>query len=203
MSELQLEILLKNKEFLKVIKSFLKRDEILDIILFGSLVKGKQNPKDLDILIIYSNKVKNMIDINYELRKKINKIISNTEIIGKSYSEIFDSSFVVRESILSEGYSMKTNNFLAKSFGYSNFILFKYSLKNLNKSKRMSFYYGLYGRGKEKGILEKKDCIKFSESIILSPINKSEFMKDFFSILNISYETFPIIVPSKIFLKKR
>jgi len=37
----------------------------------------------------------------------------------------------------------------------------------MSKSKRMIFYYSLYGRGKEKGLLEKTGSHKFSESIII------------------------------------
>jgi hypothetical protein len=59
----------------------------------------------------------------------------------------------------------------------------------------MSFYYTLYGRGKEKGFLEKKIAIKFSNEIILSFSDNSEIFKDFFKSWKLEYVDFPILVP--------
>ena len=66
-----LKELLKNKKFAKIIKEFLKRPEILDIIIFGSVTRGKEKPKDIDLLIIYAQKTKDIIEINYKITKKL------------------------------------------------------------------------------------------------------------------------------------
>ena len=92
---------------------------------------------------------------------------------------------------------MKQKKSVAECFGYNNFVLFKYSLKNMNKSKRMQFYYSLNGRGKEKGILKKNKCSKFADKIILSPIENSETMKNFLEKWEIKFIQFPVIIPQK------
>jgi len=193
-----LKELLKNKKFSKIIEEYLKKSEIIDIILFGSIIRGKENPKDIDLLVIYSQSTKDIIEMNHTLKKQLEDTIQNIEITGKKYNEIFNQEFLARESILSEGFSMRQRKFLSECFGYKNFVLFRYSLKNLNKSKRMTFYYSLYGRGKEKGILEKNKSYKFSSTIILASVENSEVIKSFLEKWKINYTEFPIIIPETI-----
>lgn len=61
-------------------------------------------------------------------------------------STLFSDSFIAKEAFLSEGYSIFLNKFVHKELGYLSFSLIKYDLKNLNKSQRMRFYYGLCRR---------------------------------------------------------
>jgi predicted nucleotidyltransferase len=189
-----LKELLKNKGFLKIIKEFLKKKEILDIILFGSSVRGKEEPNDIDILIVYTKDVKNINNINYELRKELEKISKNFEIIGKEYPDLFKIEFLARSSILSEGYSFLQNKFFVEGLNFKNLILFKYSLDDMNKSKRMIFYYALNGRGKDIGLLKKYECIKFSDNIILSPMESSDSIKEFFKMNKIKFLEIPILI---------
>ncbi len=191
-----LKKLLKNKKFLLVIKKFLKQKGILDIILFGSIVRGKEKPEDIDLLILYCKKQD--IELNFRIRKELEKIGLNPEIVGKTYKEAFDPEFLARESILQEGYSMKKRKFLASCFGYSNFVLLKYKLQKMNKSERMRFYYSLYGRGGKKGVLEKNSCYKFSESIIISPVERLEEIKSFLESWKIKYVEIPVLIPKRI-----
>lgn len=193
-----LKELLMNTEFIKSCKEILKNGYVLDIVIFGSSIRGKERPNDLDLLVVYSNDFKDIIDENYKIKKILEKYIKNIQITGKKYKEIFEKSFLPRESILAEGFSISQNKFLSEGFGYKNFILFKYSLKNLSKSRRMTFYYSLYGRGDENGLLEKNNCIKFSDSIILSPISSSDLIKDFFESLKIEYINFPFLTTEDI-----
>lgn len=190
-----LKKLLKNKEFLKIIKEFLGMPKIMDVVLFGSITRGKELPKDVDILILYHDS-KDIININYMMKKKL-KHLGNFQIIGKTYDEIFKPEFFARESILSEGFSLKQNNFFSELLGYRTMIMFKYSLKGMNKSKRMTFYYSLHGRGNEKGVLERNNWHKFSDSIILSPLENSENLKAFFMQWGIQYIELPVIISKR------
>lgn len=188
--------LLKNTKFLYEIKEFYKKNanKIIDIILFGSSIKGKEEPKDIDLLILF--KEKKDFDLSYELKKKLKKF--NLEITLKSYKELFENTFKAREAILSEGFSLIQNKFISSGFGFNNFILFKYELKNLNKSDRMRFYYSLYGRGKQFGILKKLNLIKFSETIVLCPIENEYNMVNYLDTWKIKYTKFPILIPERI-----
>lgn len=194
-----LKELLKNKKFLKETNVFMENSEVIDVILFGSSVREKQNPSDVDVLIIYLSEKKENTNKTYQFRKRIEGIIKKSvHITPISYENFFKPEFSPRQAILSEGFSMKIKNYLSEGLGFSSRILFRYSLKEKNNSERMLFYYALYGRGKEKGFLEKNNCIKFSDSIILSAVESSEILKDFFKKNNISFIEIPLLIPERI-----
>lgn len=192
-----LKELLKNTEFLKIIENFLKNAEILDILLFGSATKGKENPNDIDLLVIYINSSREILDINYRLRKELKKININAEIIGKIYNDIFKPEFFAKESIFREGFSLKQKKFMSECFGYFSLVLLKYSLGSMNKSKRMQFYYSLYGRDKGGGILKKYGCHKFANTIMLSKVNNLELIKAFLEKWNIKFIEVPLLVSER------
>jgi len=191
--------LLKNTKLQSEIKNFFKREanQILDIIIFGSTVRQKEKPNDIDLLVIYKNKKD--LDSSYELKKSLEKKGFATEITDITYKEILTGSFKAREAILSEGYSLVYDKFISEGIGYMNLMLFKYELKNLNKSERMRFYYSLYGRGKDnKGVLSELSAVKFSDSLILCPVKNSEKMKEYLQSWKILDVSFPILLPSRI-----
>ena len=49
------------------------------------------------------------------------------------------------------------------------------------------FYYSLYGRGNRAGIIYKYKLKKFSDTIIMSPINNSELVKEFLDYWELKY----------------
>ena len=167
--------------------------EILDIILFGSTVKGKEKPNDIDILLLFKEKKDQQII--YDFRKALEKKLSlPIEVTGKTYEELLSSSFVARESFLTEGYSLVHTTSVAESLGFMPRILFIYELKGKTKSECMRFYYSLHGRNTT-GILTTLRSIKFTESSILCPIEFEENMKEFFTNWNILFREIPILLP--------
>ncbi len=188
----------KNTRFLNEIKNFYRdnRDEIVDIILFGSVLKGKENPADIDILVVY--KKKDNLDLNHSLKKKLNSLKLNVEITSKTYKGLFESAFKIKESFLSEGYSLVNHIFISEGLGFSNWLLLKYELAKKSKSDRMRFYYSLYGRNGGKGMLDKLKAIKFSDGIILCPMESTGEMKDYLQEWNISFLEFPVLIPTRI-----
>ncbi len=193
-----LKKLLKNTKFRTSVNQFFNKnkDELFDIVLFGSSLRGKSNPQDVDILILYKNKKD--IDLSYEFRKEIEKIGFDVEIIDKTYKDLLDPSFKAREAFLAEGYSLVYDNFLSRGLGYMNFVLFKYELKGFSKSNRMRFYYSLYGRNGQKGVLKELSAIKFSGSIILCPVQSSEGIKEYLQSWDIDFIEFPLLIPDRL-----
>src|SRR3989344_4160672 len=144
-----LKELLKNKKFNEIIDFALNKGTLLDIILFGSSVKGKDEPEDIDLILVYAFKEDK--DHNYEIKKQFENTRFKAHIVSISYSDIWKPSFLARESIILEGYSFRNKQFLFSSIGLSSFVLFRYKLGKMNNSERMRFYYSLYGRGKTSG----------------------------------------------------
>jgi predicted nucleotidyltransferase len=190
--------LLKNTKFLSEVDRIFKknRESIIDIILFGSSVKGKESPKDIDLLVLFN--VKKDLDLCYELRKNLEKIGLNPEIVAKSYKELFETSFKAREAILTEGFSLIEKKFISEGLGYFNAILFRYELKGFNKSDRMRFYYSLYGRGENEGMLKELKSNKFSDSILLCPVDNENRMKEYLESWKIKYIEIPVLMPERI-----
>ena len=180
-------------EVLKIIKE--NGEEIIDIVLFGSLVKGKETPKDIDLLVIYKTIINS--ELNYKIKKEFEVLGLEVDLAAKTYSGLFESSFIARESYLSEGYSLLNKKFIAGGFGYKSMIIFRYGLGNLNKSQRMRFYYSLYGRNSE-GMLKKLKLYKFSERIIISSVEESERVKDYLKSWSITYLEVPALIPARI-----
>jgi len=189
--------LLKNKKFNSIITEFQKKHkkELLDIILFGSSIKGKDNPADTDILLLFKDK--ESIDVSYELRKKLEGIGLKPEITTKKYESLFDPTFKAREAILGEGYSLTRKGFISEGFGYSSMIAIQYELKGASQVKRMQLQYALYGRDKKSGITKELKLKKFSNTVFLCPIENSEKAKEFFESWKIKFEMFPILIPQR------
>jgi len=195
-----LKKLLKNTKFKSAINDFYKENKniINDILLFGSVLKGREKPNDIDIMIFYKNK-KNL-DLDYELRKKLEKAANkNVQITSVLYEDFLNPNFIARTAFF-ESYSLIYKKKTAESFGFKTIALFKYSLKKLSKSERMIFYYALYGRDKKsKGILKTTNSIKFSPEIILTPIGNSEEIKCFLTNRNVDYDDCIVLMHSLMF----
>jgi len=188
--------LLKNTKFLAEINSFYKQNEkeIIDIILFGSAVRGKERPADADILVVYNLKAN--LDLSYNLKKELSSF-GKIEIISKAYFQLFEPSFLAREAILGEGYSLVQKKSILEGLGYSSFILFLYNLENMTKTKRMQFYYSLYGRAVKGGVLKELESYKLSERVILTPVKNAEKMKEYLGKW-MKFLEIPVFFPSRL-----
>ncbi|MEK6906776.1 MAG: nucleotidyltransferase domain-containing protein [Nanoarchaeota archaeon] len=164
-------------------------------MLFGSVVRGKYQPKDIDILILFS--FKEDIEVEFSLRKSLENVGKHFHVIGISYEKMFDASFVAREDVFSDGYSFRKKEFLSSAFGYACFYLFKYSLKGKTDSEKMRFHYGLYGRGGEKGVLFLFNAVKFGNLSIICPLEKSDSMTEFFEKWKLDFERIKILIPKQ------
>ena len=173
-----LKELSKNTKLIFKIQDIFKKNEsdILDIVLFGSFVRGKEKPRDIDLLVIYKAKINP--ELNYKIKKEFEILGFEIDLVSKSYNDLFKSAFIARESYLSEGYSLVQKKFIADGLGYKPMVLFRYNIQKFNKSQRMQFYYSLYGRNSE-GMLKKLGLYKFSERIIISPVENSEEVKEY------------------------
>jgi len=190
---------LNNTKLKTEIRQFFNKNKevLLDIIIFGSLIRGKEKPNDIDILVLHKDK-KN-ISLSHQLKKILRTDGFNVEIIDKTYAELFQESFKARESILSEGKSVVYGASISENLGYMPFVLFRYELKGFNNSDRMRFYYSLNGRGKDQdGIVGELDAIKFSDGVLFCPIQSSEKMKEFMEHWKIKYTDFQILLPSRL-----
>ncbi len=166
---------------------------INDIILFGSAVKGKENPNDMDVLIVFKEKVDK--DVEYEFKKLCLGI--NVSLISKTADSLNEESFDAREAILFEGFSLIRKKFIASEKGYASFGIFIYKTRGMSNVEKTKFYYALNGRDSE-GILSYLGAIKLSDNVLLVLLNKIEPAKDFFEFWKIDYTFVPSLIPNRL-----
>ncbi len=181
----------------KISKGFNKQHtELKDIILFGSSVRGKLKPNDIDILLLFKEKID--VNIEYEFKKQVSKLFKNISLISKTEKTVLDESFNAREAILFEGYSLIKKEKIAQQNGFSPQGMFIYSTKNLKNVEKTKFYYALNGRRKEKGMLNELNAIKLSDNILSVPLDKIEETKEFLERQNIEFKFIPCLIPIRL-----
>jgi len=181
----------------KIVKSYPLVD---DIILFGSVVRGKEKPADTDILVIFQEKVDK--NVEYLIRKELEKVYLNLSIVSKTKQTLMDPSFDARESFLFEGVSLLTKEKSAEDYGFSSYGLFKYDFKQWDKLKKTKFYYAFNGRAGSKGFSQQLGCIKLSDRIILVPLDKIEAMRTFLESWELPYNYVPTLIPQRLSKKE-
>jgi len=153
-----------------------------DIIIFGSIVKGRIEPKDIDLALL----IKNELDIT-KIKQDIKSISSIADI--EVVNSIYNLLWVV---LIREGFSVRKNKFLFEIYKLEPIVLYKYSLKKLNPVEKVQFTRGI------KRVLKDTRGKFLSRSVVLVPINKKIEFDEFLSTWNLFYETqsyelFPIL----------
>ncbi len=170
------------------------KEEIKDIILFGSSLRGKLEPEDSDILILFNKKINK--EIEYEFKKQVS--IKNISLISKTEDTLYDHSFAARESILFEGYSLVKKQFIAFRSGFDSLGIFIYYTKDLKNTEKTRFYHALNGRRGSLGVIDLLKAIKLSDNIIAVPLEKIEEAKEFFGQQKIEFKYVPSLIPSRL-----
>lgn len=198
--------------FFELAKSFLSFRDVSDLIILDKekLILGINNPNAktneagskvirLDVVIIFDS-YKNK-SIENELKNKIEQVFPyiKANVEGVTQEELFLPRFSLRERVFLEGYSVFHRDYMSSLMGFKGYVLFKYNLSGLSNSKKMQFYYDLYGRHKEGGILMQTNSFKLSDSLVLVPVGAKENLKGFFKERGIIFEEIPVLLPNRNF----
>ena len=148
------------------LKEYLKDREIVDIVLFGSAIKGKALPNDIDIaLITNKERIKEKQGFHISIIKP---------------EEFFKNPPTIASTILREGYSLKHNRFLAEGLRFQNRVLFSYELKDMTPSLKVKIVNVLRGINKNKGIVEENKGEWLANQVFVVPIENSDIIEKFF-----------------------
>ena len=153
-----------------------KYKEIEDFIIFGSLVKGKYAPKDIDIALVVDKK-----DILLVGEVKDQLKIKNLDIEMIEPENIYQSRLGLM--LISEGFSIKDNKFLREKLGLYPMKIYTYEIKNLTQTKKV-----LFGRGLNQMIKDTKS-VKLGAGSIMIPVEQSSKFEDFLQTWNLKYKT--------------
>jgi len=143
--------------------------EIDDFIIFGSAVKDKLEPRDIDVAIITEHKKTGPIgEIGLKL-DKFGKI--DIEILNPK--EIYTLKHDLYYKVMFSGFSIKENQFLSKLGGIKPMSLYTYNLKGMEQTEKAQFNKGL------RNVLKETNGKHIGRGALLIPENKTGNFEDF------------------------
>jgi len=180
-----MEILVKNSK--KLYQNY--KNNIMDIVLFGSMAKNKFKPTDIDIAIILKNtkepeilNLREKFEKHFDREIHLNLIIIET-ILGNSLFKI----------LIDEGISLIDNKPLHQKLGYESGAIFSLNLTKLEKSKKVLFSYALHGKKGREGMLKKMDGKEIGRAVVFIPVKYLDDFKEFLEIWNIDFYMMKIL----------
>lgn len=159
------------------------RDDIVDLVLFGSSVRGKTGTADIDVCAITkSGGMRNVIV--EEERLHITLLGMPTFPENSMWS-----------TLLHEGISLIDGKSYYERMGFSGEVLYWYDLKHLEQKDKIRFFYALKGRGKgNKGFLNEIDGTSLARGVVLVPVGSDNKMREFFDTWKIPYSRRRLLV---------
>ena len=189
--------MLHNTKLINELKKKAKQyPAIEDIILFGSFVRGKTKPQDVDVLLIFQIVVDK--EVEYTIRKVLEKFYPNLSLLSKTIKTVQDPAFDARESILFEGISLLDGVYYCSKYGFSARGMFRYEFKNWSSLQRTKFYHAFNGRRSTKGIVDRTQSIKLSDKVVLVPVENIELFKEFLESWGLEYRYIPLLLPKRL-----
>jgi predicted nucleotidyltransferase len=159
------------------IKPWINHHKVNDVILFGSFVRGKLHPNDIDLCLVLENQqekealelVNSLAKELREFKVQVNHITTNDFLSGKN---------TLVKAFLIEGISIKEGREVARRYGLEAKTLFFYKFKNPTSSEKVRFHYLLQGRYGREGLLSQLGGKLLSEGVIEIPLYNEELLKD-------------------------
>jgi len=160
------------KELRKYLISEKKDENIFDIVLYGSLMKGKVKPNDIDLMVIFKKgTLKERLSRIQNIKNKI-KTTQKIDIKGMLLEELFQESFFGRSGIFLEGISLFNEKHFSSKIDFNNSALFIYNLKDKTHNEKVKFNYILSGR-KDQGVIEWLEGKHLAPGVVQIPIKNS------------------------------
>ncbi|MFH1181421.1 MAG: hypothetical protein V1702_00515 [Candidatus Woesearchaeota archaeon] len=173
----------------------IKNEEIFDIVAYGSSVKGKFKPKDIDVMLIFLHSpLRQRQEIVQQLKESTREVPS-LDVRSMNFSEFFDSAFLARQGILTEGMSLIDGKPLAEKLGFKAVAIFTYGLKNLSHNEKTKFTYALIGR-KSKGMVKLLEGKPLGRGAVEIPITKSAEFEEFLQRWKVNYKVKHALIAS-------
>lgn len=168
---MQLKQLSSLKNQAKKLRKLLRRyKSVYDFIIFGSFVKDKMVPRDLDIAMIVSSKDPVIVG---EVKTAIDKEIKNVHLQLIVYEDFLKSKLPYY--ILSEGFSVREGRFISKKLNIKRKILYTFDLGGLFQVQKVMFNKGL------RSLIASTKSEKVGKGAILVNVSSSGEFEDFFS----------------------
>ncbi|MBU0977861.1 MAG: hypothetical protein KKD18_05580 [Nanoarchaeota archaeon] len=150
----------------------MKDKTVWDVIIFGSAIKGKALPGDIDAAIISDKQ-----DLKVEGAHV--SIVSPRDFFGKVPTII--------TTLIREGFSLRQDKSLSECWRFNSGVLFSYQLSGLDNSKKVKVVNALRGKG-ERGTVAEKGGEWISQGVFVVPVNAEHIFDGFFRNFGIKYK---------------
>jgi len=177
------------KNLKKYLVSEKKEKTIFDIVIYGSAVKGKDSPSDIDIAVIFlEGNLRERLDKIQEIKNRLKKIRSAIDIKQILLTDLFSSDFLARQGLLLEGISVFRNKKFSEVLGFKSSTLFWYTLEGLTHTQKVRFNYVLAGRNGMEGMIKRLHGKRLVSGMIKIPIENSMEFEEVLKSNNITYK---------------
>lgn len=177
------------KQLKKSLLSEKKKKLIWDIICYGSSVKGKTNPRDVDVLVIFrEGTLKERLDCLQRIKSRLQTVDLVIDIQQILLTDLFSPHFFAKTGVLVEGISLFKNKPFAELLGFKAYTLFWYSLENLPHHKKVQFNYILAGRGTNKGLLHEFQSERLVNGAVKVPLTYTIPFENLLKLHHITYK---------------
>ena len=160
----------------KKLRNFLESNPNFRQVLLDVLVDT--NSETLDIYCIIKRDTDVSLLSSFFSDDRLNVKFIHAEDLLKS------STF---KNLISGGYSILKSKFLSDIIGYSNSIIFNYTISGLSQTDKTKFVYALYGRNKRPGVLADVKGKKIENSVVVIPRNGKSKIKEIFDKFGVKY----------------
>lgn len=175
------------KKLKECLKNRIKDSSIFDIVVYGSSVKGKPKPHDVDVAIIFKRgTLKERLGKLQEIKRKI-KLNEKIDFKTILLEELFKEEFFGRSGLFLEGVSLIDDQPFSQKIGFDGFTIFVYELRNKTHVEKVKFNYLLSGRG-NRGIVKKLGGKHVSSGVIQIPIRNSLEFEEVLKTNRIGYQ---------------
>lgn len=176
------------KQLRKYLESEKKDKAIFDVVMYGSAVKGKLSPADIDIVVIFrQGSLRERLDKISEIKRKLVPLGKKVDVKQIILEEMFSTDFFARSGILLEGISVFANKKFSELLGFKPYTLFWYSLTSLSHTQKVTFNYILAGRNSE-GIIKQLGGERLVSGAAKIPIEHSVEFEEVLKLSNVPYK---------------
>ncbi len=177
---------MKNSNEFSILKKKWNRQwkaNVVDILLFGSAVKGRSNPNDIDLCIVFRDKV------DFSIVKEAESILGDKfHISSLIVDNFFTNIHSLAKTVLFEGKSILTNKTLTKSLGFDSSLFFSYNLSKEDNSKKVRFVYLLRGRGNDLGLVKRWGGEFVSNNAFILPVDRDNETQEVFDSWKVNFK---------------
>lgn len=174
----------KRQKLFEGLGKFLDRKGVEDIFLFGSFIKGKDNPNDIDICL-------SMPEPNAALADEIAIFVKKEAGLDAHFTHTHFALMLgdreLWKSIIHEGYSIRHREFVAKLIGMNSFVLAEYSPKGTPSQKQI-FSHAMNGTGGRESFLKDIHAKRIGRGVMVVPNDYLEKARSFFDTWKADYK---------------